>query len=227
MNEPLAIFDLEGTLSTKSGSIVWRELLVRRFHRQFGSRKVLWHLPYALFINVLYRVRIISKRKAYIIGSQETAVLLRGVSQANVNEFAEAVALKITSRVRPEICEILQEHKRQGLKIVILSGVFQPILNLVAAKLGIEIRIGTKLEQKKGRYTGHLSGSLCFDEEKLAMLKEYIKEKALEIDFKRSFAYADSFTDRYVLELVGNPVATYPDDALRKYAHEKGWKIIG
>jgi phosphoserine phosphatase len=42
-----------------------------------------------------------------------------------------------------------------------------------------------------------------------------------------SYAYADSLTDVPVLELVGHPVAVYPDEGLAALAWQKGWPILG
>ena len=50
--------------------------------------------------------------------------------------------------------------------------------------------------------------------------------KKHKINLKQSYAYADSFTDKEVMELVGHPIAVNPDKRLKKYAKEKGWKII-
>ncbi len=39
-------------------------------------------------------------------------------------------------------------------------------------------------------------------------------------------AYADSSLDAPVLEMVGNPVATYPDQELLTLAQRRGWQIL-
>jgi phosphoserine phosphatase len=46
------------------------------------------------------------------------------------------------------------------------------------------------------------------------------------VDFEASYAYADSISDRFLLDMVANPVATYPDDQLRAVAQERGWQIF-
>ena len=92
--------------------------------------------------------------------------------------------------------------------------------------LGAHAAVGTGLEIKNSRYTGHLSTPVCFDEQRAAMLKEYFQQNALKVDFGQSYAYGDLKWDRHVLEMVGNPVAVYPDEVLRTYAQSRGWKII-
>jgi phosphoserine phosphatase len=46
------------------------------------------------------------------------------------------------------------------------------------------------------------------------------------VDLAESYAYADSTSDLHLLEMVGHPVATYPDDGLRPIALERGWQIF-
>jgi phosphoserine phosphatase len=59
------------------------------------------------------------------------------------------------------------------------------------------------------------------------MLKEYISEASIQVDLNQSYAYGDMIWDKPVLEMVGNPVAVYPDAKLRAHAHEQGWRVIG
>jgi len=55
---------------------------------------------------------------------------------------------------------------------------------------------------------------------------KFLSEKGLKINFKESFAYADSFVDLPILELVGKPVAVSPDEELKELAQSKGWQVI-
>jgi phosphoserine phosphatase len=61
----------------------------------------------------------------------------------------------------------------------------------------------------------------------VALLTELLTKRGLEVDLSHSFSYGDGIFDVPVLELVGNPVAVYPDSQLRDYASQRGWQIIG
>ena len=76
------------------------------------------------------------------------------------------------------------------------------------------------------RCSGRIEKPLCFGKNKVAMLKKYIHKMNLSINLESSFAYADSLTDVPFLELVGNPVASYPDKELLKLAMNRSWKIL-
>jgi len=58
------------------------------------------------------------------------------------------------------------------------------------------------------------------------LTQEYLQENGIEIDLEASYAYADSISDQQLLAMVGNPVATYPDEGLKRLATERGWQIF-
>ena len=45
-------------------------------------------------------------------------------------------------------------------------------------------------------------------------------------DLARSYAYADSWSDLQMLELVGHPTVVRPDKKLKQYAHRKRIPIL-
>ena len=109
---------------------------------------------------------------------------------------------------------------------MIVSATFGEFLEVIGQRLGVPDVIGTKLEVVDGKYTGKVVKPLCFGENKVKLLKEFINRNGLKIDLSSSFAYADSIFDAPLLKLVGNPVATYPDKDLRQLAEHDGWRIL-
>ena len=91
---------------------------------------------------------------------------------------------------------------------------------------GADLAVGTGLAMRDGRYTGGVDGEVCIDEQKSALAKASLGQHGLDVDFAASTAYADGATDVALLEMVGNPVAFYPDELLRPIAKERGWKIV-
>jgi phosphoserine phosphatase len=82
------------------------------------------------------------------------------------------------------------------------------------------------LEVKDGRFTGRSNGPACIADDKVILTQAYLEQKGIEVDYSNSYAYADSVSDHYMLEMVAHPVATYPDEGLRKIAVEKNWQIF-
>jgi len=58
------------------------------------------------------------------------------------------------------------------------------------------------------------------------MPQEYLIDQGIKINFEDSYAYADSQTDLHLLEMVGHPVAVYPEEDLRHTADQRGWQIV-
>ena len=58
-------------------------------------------------------------------------------------------------------------------------------------------------------------------------MRAFLKDSDLGIDLSASYAYADRRHDVDLLEMVGHPVATYPDELLLAYARDKGWPVFG
>ena len=65
------------------------------------------------------------------------------------------------------------------------------------------------------------------NEGKVAGLERLAINNGFDIDWQESFAYGDSRSDITLLEMVGRPVAVYPDKVLKARALERGWDIIG
>ena len=92
--------------------------------------------------------------------------------------------------------------------------------------MGVAYVVGTQLEVIKNVYSGRIIKPLCFGVNKARLLEEFLSQARLNIDLGLSYAYADSIIDSPVLELVGNPVATYPDKKLLNQAQRRCWQIV-
>jgi len=103
----------------------------------------------------------------------------------------------------------------------------QQLLDSIASRLDIEHVMGTPLEVDRGRYTGKMSGSVTMNEGKAAAMQRWANHNRLDIDWSSSYAYGDGGGDAHMLEMVGHPVAVYPDESLKAVAEQRGWQIIG
>jgi len=74
-----------------------------------------------------------------------------------------------------------------------------------------------------GVYLIRFKQPLCLGINKARLLKELISQARLNIDLSLSFAYADSILDVPVLEMVGNPLATYRGRELPGLVQRRGW----
>ena len=79
---------------------------------------------------------------------------------------------------------------------------------------------------RNGRYTGGVNGQICLDEQKAILTCTALAAQHPDIEWANGTSYADGETDLNLLELVGNPVAFFPDGHLKPIAKNRGWKIV-
>jgi len=158
---------------------------------------------------------------------EDLSGIFKGASEEEVLEVFHWVADNyIFESLRNDVVEILNHHKQRGDIVVIVSAAFSGLVEIVGQKLGVPNIIGTKLEVIDGKYTGRVVYPPCFGENKAKLLREFLNLRGLAIDKTSSFAYADSVFDSALLKLVANPVATYPDEDLRRLAERNHWRIL-
>jgi HAD superfamily hydrolase (TIGR01490 family) len=219
-----AVFDLDGTLFTGH---FWYGIVKHHLENRVKLPQTIAYLVthYPLWIG--YKINALSEDTFKTRWGEDLAALVKGFSEDDITKLYGWIDEKyLANRLRPDTLELLRHHSRQGHATFILSGSFQGFLETVNGRLGADYVIGTELEITGSRFSGRVKKPMCFGKHKVSLLKKFINDKNLDIDFAASFAYADSATDVSVLESVGNPVASYPDVVLLKIAREKGWKII-
>jgi alcohol-forming fatty acyl-CoA reductase len=220
----LAIFDFDGTLTTGH---LW-EGIAKHHHQKRVKRMAVYlymasHLPFWLAA----KLKIYGEEKNRMKWGEDLPVLFKGFSREETGKvFAWVTDNYFMSMLRLEVLAELKEHKQQGHRIVILSGMFDGFLEAAGQRIGADYIVGTRLEISDNRYTGRIMGPLCFGENKAFLLAEFVKQKQLKVDWESSSAYADSFFDAPVFRLVGRPVAVYPDKKLHRMALNEKWRII-
>lgn len=130
--------------------------------------------------------------------------------------------------IRPYISgkaiEEIQEKKRSGYVIILLSGTLDVLVWQFKEYCKADVAVGTELERIDGLLTGELQSTHVYGHGKAKLLGDLALK--MEIDLKGSYAYADHFSDIEFLGMVGNPVAVNSHPALRLYAKIKGWAIV-
>jgi putative phosphoserine phosphatase/1-acylglycerol-3-phosphate O-acyltransferase len=125
--------------------------------------------------------------------------------------------------IYPEAEQLVREHRAAGHVVAIVSGATKFVVRPLAARLGIEHMLYTRLEVEGGVFTGRVIEPICFEEGKIYWLQQFIEEH--EIDLARSWFYSDSITDRSLLDLVGHPVTVNPDPLLYREALRRHWPV--
>jgi HAD superfamily hydrolase (TIGR01490 family) len=129
----------------------------------------------------------------------------------------------IRPRIHTQALQQIDTHREQGHTIVLLTGSLDFIMQPLAEFIGAHYLIAARLEERDGRFTGRLMDAPLSESGKAEAV--FRLARAHGIDYRNSFAYADSFSDLNMLECVGNPVAVNPDRRLRALARQRGWRI--
>ena len=219
-----AFFDVDGTLTNAH---VWHGVMdyfaVHKLRRWTHWTYMTYHYP----LYILLRLGIISDGTFRKPWPAHLGWYVRGYTiEQSENVWNWIADTKVKNSWRQDTCQILDQHKNDGYLTVLVSGTPVPLLKRLANDIGADHVVGTNLEVKDGIYTGRSIGPACIANDKVTLSQAYLEREGIEIDYSTSYAYADSVSDRYMLEMVAHPVATYPDEGLRKIAIEKNWQIF-
>jgi HAD superfamily hydrolase (TIGR01490 family) len=154
------------------------------------------------------------------------AFLMRiaGASVDSLHELEAVVTPKLVARVRPESRSLVAMHHEQERDTWIVSASPQPIVEPLAAALGMTGAIGTRGEIADGHYTGKLDGPFVYGAGKAEAIEKLASERGY--DLALCYAYSDSISDLPMMRLVGHPVAVNPDSELGAVAAQRGWPVV-
>ncbi|WP_397447246.1 HAD-IB family hydrolase [Polaribacter sp. R77954] len=168
---------------------------------------------------------------AYAIGNRDfetltkiSALGVKGIKEKQFTDLGKEIFKDhLASTIYPESRTLIKSHLKKGHQVVIISAATRYQVKPIADELGIKDIYCTEMEVKKGKFTGIIS-EMCWSEGKARAGRKFAK--ANNIDLSKSFFYTDSIDDYPLLEIVGKPIATNPDNKLSQLAFENDWKIL-
>lgn len=125
--------------------------------------------------------------------------------------------------VYAEAAELIAEHRANGDEVIVLSASGLEVVEPIAALVGADRCLATRMSVEDGRYTGVID-YYCYGEEKAQAARKIAVERGYRLEDCR--AYSDSITDLPLLEAVGHPTVVNPDKGLRREAMQRGWPIL-
>ncbi|HEX5497218.1 MAG TPA: HAD-IB family hydrolase [Mycobacteriales bacterium] len=214
-SDVMAVFDLEGTVlaSNVVEGYLWARLA--------ESPKSAWPAELAAVLGALPRYLAAERRDR---GEFLRSFMRRyeGASEAELRRLvAERLGDALLRRAAPEAVRRIRAHRRAGHRTVLITGTVDVLVEPLRG-LFDEI-VASRLHAADGVYTGFLDRPPLVGEARAAWVRRYTADAG--VDLAGSWAYADSYSDRPLLELVGNPVAVNPDPRLYRHAKRRRWTV--
>ncbi len=209
-----AFFDMDKTLICEnSGSLFMK-------HRYQQGRISGLELVKGVGAYLQYKLGLLDLRA----WSKNMMLQFRGQLESDLEKEAlEWFDEMVAETLYPEALRLVRDHREAGHVVAIVSGATKFVVRPLAARLGIDHFLYTRLEVEDGCFTGRVVEPICFGEGKIYWLQQLVEEQ--DIDLARSWFYTDSITDRPLLDIVGHPVAANPDPLLYREAVRRSWPV--
>jgi HAD superfamily hydrolase (TIGR01490 family) len=207
-----AFFDMDRTVLRIDSGMSWMKFMYRRGELSpFGmAQATWWSLQYKL---ALLDIETLATRLvADLAGTPEDLM----VEKADVWHQAY-----VADQVAPRAIASIEEHRRKGERVVLLTASTQYAAEVVARSLQMD-PLCSQLEVHDGTFTGRIR-QLCYGKNKIDIAERYAAEHGICLD--ESSFYSDSYNDLPMLSRVGTPVAVNPDARLWRHARRRGWQV--
>lgn len=230
-----ALFDFDHTLLHGDAGVIFGWTLTewnfqkgdhlpneeRRRHQAAVTAHIAKSIGTAAFYKSLNALGIL-KRSKFI---ELTYRFLEGLPAAEMSVRMEKVwNERLVDLLYPRMREVLDEHRKAGRRIVIVTTGMSELVAQSRKALGEDIEIiGTRMRATDGVWEGRVDGPL-YGVHKAVAVREWAENNS--VDLNASYAYSDHYSDVAFLEAVGHPVAVNPDFRLRLHARKWGWPIL-
>lgn len=171
------------------------------------------HFAYVVSLFVFEKIHIISHQRLM----EEAMSLISGWCVDAIDRLIKRFFRELAiPKIEYGLFALLEDHLAKRHHLVFVTETMHPIAQAFVSFFHAEGAIDTSLKKRGLTYTGEIS-LLCRDKAKANAVAEFIQEHT--IDAKKSYAYADGYSDIPFMSLVGHKMAVNPDRKLRMYAH--------
>ena len=212
----LALFDLDHTLLNGDSDYQWGEFLVEKKlvdEKEYSEKNQYFYEQY-------------QQCKLDIV--EYSAFCFKPMAERSFEELADLHRQYMQSHVipmiRPKAQDALDQHKKQGDTLLLITATNTFVGKPIADYFGIEHILATQPKIVDGRYTTEIEGTPCFREGKVLRLEEWMK--ANNESLTGSYFYSDSINDLALLEIVDKPMVVHPDKSLKAIAEKRNWPIL-
>ncbi len=193
--EKLALFDIDYTITRKETLMQFFKYMV------FKDCKNIIYIPRAIYCGLMFSIKVYDERKV-----KET--FLKFIKNKKRDELSE-ITKDFYERVLKNILykdalDMMKKLKAEGYLIYLISASPEFYINEFYNIAEVDHIIGTRFCFDNEIFMTKMDGENCKGKEKVQRLKEFLKEKNINVDFKNSYMFSDSLSDKPLLDLVGN-----------------------
>lgn len=212
----LAIFDLDNTLIGNDSDFLWGDFLVKKGYvdaEEFAAQNAQFYEDYKsgnldIFAYQRFALKPLSEQTMETLSEWHA-------------EFMQTVIEPI---VLPKALALVEKHKSQGDRVLIITATNTFITRPIGTRYGIDELLGTEGEILNNRYTGEVAGTPTFQEGKVTRLNEWLTQEGETL--AGSYFYSDSHNDLPLLKIVDHPVVVDGDETLLAEAKKENWPTI-
>jgi HAD superfamily hydrolase (TIGR01490 family) len=159
-------------------------------------------MPRALFSGAMYVLGLYDEKKV----KESFLKFLEGSKEKDIQELVKRFYENRLSKILfADSLEMMKKLKAEGYDIYLISASPEFYLQELYAINEVDKIIGTRFSFKEGNFIRSMNGNNCKGEEKVTRLMEVLKEEKIDVDFKESYMFSDSLSDKPLLDLVGKP----------------------
>ena len=209
-----AFIDVDGTLLAETTTYLFARILHRRglIRKSFVLR--------ALYHGLQHRFGRLDYGRLVTFG-------LKSITRIPVVELERIAYENFVESIRPRLYEGVVEHlnglRQSGTAIVLVTSSPGLVIEPLRLYLGCTDALTTPVVIERGRLVGIGSGPPCYGEGKRYWAEQWAEQHGIMMD--DSVAYADNWSDRALLERVGQAVVVHPHRRLKRLAKVRGWII--
>ena len=194
--EKLAIFDIDYTITRKETLMEFFKYLVSK------DIKNIKFLPRALYSGLMYGVKIYDEKRV----KECFLKFIENIDEAELAKLTKSFYDERISKILyKDAVDMIKKLKKEGYMVILISASPEFYVKEFYAIKEVDLIIGTKFTFEGGKFVRKMDGNNCKGEEKVRRLNEFLKEKNIKVDFKNSYMFSDSLSDKPLLDLVGNP----------------------
>ncbi len=202
----IVFFDIDGTLT--KGNVQFAFLRFLRKKHIVSTAQYVWvAIQYALFL--------IGFSSLLHYAFDQALCGLKGKTQEQLQNIIRDFLRSEMPTPYQEAMSIINEHKKAGRSVVLLTTVVEPLSHAIAEKIGVDDAIGTCLELRNKIYTGHIAGNIMYGQEKVIASYKYLQTNG--VNWSYAWAYADSTSDVPLLKKVAHAFAINPSQKMQSH----------